>query len=93
MGGPFWDKANETTFSHSPVNYIKNWDTPILITHGEKDFRVPYSQGLAAFNAARMRGVPARLLVFPEASHWVLRPQDAILWQREFFAWMDKYLR
>ncbi|MDR1897202.1 MAG: S9 family peptidase [Prevotellaceae bacterium] len=93
MGGPFWEKENERTFAHSPSKFIKNWDTPILIFHGERDYRVPYTQGLAAFNAARMRNVPARLVVFPDATHWVLRPQDAILWQREFFAWMDKYLK
>jgi dipeptidyl aminopeptidase/acylaminoacyl peptidase len=91
--GPFWDKNNEKIYEQSPVNYIKNWDTPILVFHGEHDYRVPYTQGLAAFNSARMMNIPAKLVVFPEETHWVLRPQNAILWQREFFAWMDKWLK
>lgn len=94
-GGSFLDKNNkyvEKIYSQSPIKFIDRWDTPILIFHGENDFRVPYTQSLAAFNAARMMNVPARLVVFPKASHWVLRPQDAILWQREFFAWLEKYL-
>ena len=96
MGGPFWDKNNQyaqKTFGQSPVNFIENWDTPILIFHGEHDYRVPYTQGIGAFTAARIQGVPARLVVFPEETHWVLRPQNAILWQREFFSWLDKYLK
>jgi len=92
-GGPFWDKNNEKTYAQSPHRFITNWDTPILVSHGEHDFRVPYTQGLAAFNSARMMNIPAKLVVFPEETHWVLRPQNAILWQREFFAWMNKWLR
>jgi dipeptidyl aminopeptidase/acylaminoacyl peptidase len=92
-GGPFWDKNNEKTYAQSPHRFIKNWDTPILVFHGGQDFRVPYTQGLAAFNSARMMNIPAKLVVFPEETHWVLRPQNAILWQREFFAWMDKWLK
>ncbi|MDR2382338.1 MAG: S9 family peptidase [Prevotellaceae bacterium] len=91
--GPFWDKNNERIYEQSPINFIKKWDTPILVFHGEHDYRVPYTQGLAAFNTARMMNIPARLVVFPEETHWVLRPQNAILWQREFFAWMDKWLK
>jgi dipeptidyl aminopeptidase/acylaminoacyl peptidase len=91
--GPFWDSANDKRYKQSPVNFIGKWDTPILVFHGERDYRVPYTQGIAAFNSARMMNVPARLVIFPEATHWVLRPQDAILWQREFFAWMDKWLK
>ncbi|MDR1583725.1 MAG: S9 family peptidase [Prevotellaceae bacterium] len=91
--GPFWDANNEKHYEQSPVNFIKKWDTPILVFHGECDYRVPYTQGLAAFNSARMMNIPAKLVVFPEETHWVLRPQNAILWQREFFAWMDKWLK
>jgi len=94
-GGPFWDKNNvvaQKSFAQSPVNFIEKWDTPILVTHGARDYRVPYTQGLAAFNAARMHNIPARLVVFPEENHWVLKPQNAILWQREFFGWLDRYL-
>ena len=95
IGGPYWDKNPVVQKSHlqSPMNFIEKWDTPILITHGARDYRVPYTQGLAAFNSARVRGLPARLLVFPEENHWILRPQNAIVWQREFFTWMDKYLK
>ncbi|MDR1129985.1 MAG: S9 family peptidase [Prevotellaceae bacterium] len=91
--GPFWDKNSEKSYEQSPINFIKNWDTPILVFHGEQDYRIPYTQGLAAFNSARMMNIPAKLVVFPEETHWVLRPQNAILWQREFFAWMDKWLK
>jgi dipeptidyl aminopeptidase/acylaminoacyl peptidase len=90
--GPFWNPSNEKVYQQSPVNFITKWDTPILVFHGEHDYRVPYTQGIAAFNSARMMNIPARLVFFPEETHWVLRPQNAILWQREFFAWFDKWL-
>jgi dipeptidyl aminopeptidase/acylaminoacyl peptidase len=96
MGGPFWDKENavaQRSYSFSPHRFVQNWDTPILVIHGEKDFRVTPDQGMAAFNAAVLRGVPARLLYFPEENHWVLQPQNGILWQREFFNWLDKWLK
>ncbi len=95
-GGPFWDENNKVaqkSFAQSPMNFVKKWDTPILIFHGERDYRVPYSQGMAAFNSAQMLNIPARLVVFPEENHWVLKPQNAILWQREFFGWLEKYLK
>jgi dipeptidyl aminopeptidase/acylaminoacyl peptidase len=95
-GGAPWDKENkvaQNSFDHSPHLLVKNWDTPIMIVHGERDFRVPYSQGMAAFNTARILGVESRLLIFPAETHWVLTPQNAIVWQREFFAWFDKYLK
>jgi len=94
-GGPFWDENNQAaqkSYAQSPMNFVKKWDTPILIFEGERDYRVPYTQGLAAFNTARMLNIPARLVVFPEETHWVLKPQNAILWQREFFGWLEKYL-
>ena len=96
MGGAPWDKANrvaQASFSHSPHEYVANWDTPIMIIHGGRDFRIPYTQGMAAFDAARMRGVEARFLFFPDESHWVLKPQNGLLWQREFFRWLDTYLK
>jgi dipeptidyl aminopeptidase/acylaminoacyl peptidase len=95
-GGAPWEKDNEVaqrSYSHSPHLLVKNWDTPIMVVHGEHDYRVPYSQGMAAFNTAQMLGVESRLLVFPNETHWVLSPQNAIVWQREFFAWFDKYLK
>ena len=95
-GGAYWDKTNaaaQRSYSFSPHKYIQNWDTPILIVQGEKDYRVPPEQGMAAFNAAVLRGVPAQMLYFPEENHWVLQPQNGILWQRVFFNWLDKYLK
>ncbi len=96
IGGPYWDKANaaaQRSYTFSPHKFVQNWDTPILVIHGEKDFRVPPGQGIAAFNSAVLRGVPAKLLYFPEENHWVLQPQNGILWQREFFGWLDKWLK
>lgn len=95
-GGAYWDKTNaaaQRSYSFSPHNFVQNWDTPILIVQGEKDYRVPAEQGMAAFNAAVLRDVPAQLLYFPDENHWVLQPQNGILWQRVFFNWLDKWLK
>lgn len=93
----FWDK-NQTsnarkTYDNSPHKFVDRWDTPILCIHGEKDYRINYNQGMGAFNAARMRGIPAELLIFPDENHWVLKPQNGILWQRTFFGWLDRWLK
>ena len=72
---------------------MKNWDTPILITHGELDYRVPVDQGMAAFNAAKMMGVPSEMVLFPGENHWILKPQNSIQWNRIFYAWLDKWLK
>ena len=72
---------------------MDKWDTPILVTHGEYDFRILASQGEMAFNAARLRGVPAEMLIFPDENHWILKPQNAIMWQRVFFRWLDRWLK
>lgn len=96
MGGAYWDRDNKTaqrTFANSPHKFVDKWDTPILCIHGEKDYRILASQGMSAFNAAVLRGVPAELLLYPDENHWVLRPQNGILWQRTFFAWLDKWLK
>ena len=96
MGGAYWDKKNkiaQRTFANSPHLFVGEWDTPILCIHGEKDYRILANQGMAAFDAAKMRGVPAQLLIFPDENHWVLKPQNGILWQRTFFSWLDKYLK
>ena len=96
IGGPYWDKENEAarrSYTFSPHKYVQNWDTPILIIHGGKDYRVPEGQGMAAFNAAVLKGVPAQFLYFPEENHWVLKPQNGILWQRVFFEWLDRWLK
>ncbi len=96
LGGPFWEKENKVaqkSYEISPHKYVQNWDTPILVIHGEKDYRIAYTQAMQAFNAAVLRGVPAQLLLFPEENHWVLTPQNGILWQRTFFNWLDKWLK
>ncbi len=96
LGGAFWDKENkvaQNTYAHSPHLYVDKWDTPILCIHSQKDYRILYSQGEAAFNAAIMRGVPAEFLIYPDENHWVLKPQNGIFWQRTFFGWLDKWLK
>lgn len=96
LGGPFWDKDNKVaqrTFASSPHRFVDKWDAPILITHGEYDFRILASQGMQAFNAARLRGVPAEMVIFPDENHWILKPQNAVMWQRVFFHWLDRWLK
>ena len=96
LGGPYWDSTNlvvQRSYAASPHLFADKWDTPILVIHGEKDYRISYTQGMQAFNAARLRNIPARLLLFPEENHWVLSAQNGILWQREFFGWLDTYLK
>lgn len=96
MGGAPWEKDNavaQRTFANSPHKLVGNWDTPILVIHGERDYRILAGQGMAAFNAAKLRGIPAELLIYPDENHWILRPQNALLWQRTFFGWLDKYLK
>lgn len=96
LGGPWWDKSNavaQNTFANSPHRFVNNWTAPMLITVGELDYRILASQGMQAFNAAKMHGLEAEMLVFPDENHWVLKPQNAILWQRVFFRFLDKYLK
>jgi len=96
MGGPFWDKTNKVaqkTFANSPHKFVQNWDAPIMVIQGGKDYRIMESQAMTAFNAAVLRKVPAKFLYFPEENHWVLQPQNGVLWQREFKSWLDKWLK
>lgn len=93
----FWN-TNQTekakrTYAYSPHKFVDKWDTPILCIHGEKDYRINANQGMGAFNAARMRGIPAELLIFPDENHWVLKPQNGVLWQRTYFNWLDRWLK
>ena len=81
------------TYENSPHKMVEKWDTPILCIHGEKDYRINATQGMSAFNAARMKGIPAELLIFPDENHWVLKPQNGVLWQRTFFDWLDRWLK
>ena len=96
MGGAYWDKDNavaQRTYATSPHRRVDQWDTPILVIHGEKDYRILASQGMAAFNAAVLNNVPAQLLIYPDENHWITKPQNSILWQRTFFGWLDKWLK
>ena len=96
IGGPFWEKENERaqkSYTFSPHHFIQNWNTPILVIQGGKDYRVTESQAFMAYNAARLKNIPARLLYLPEENHWVLSAQNGILWQRTFFDWLDKWLK
>ena len=96
LGGAYWEKNNavaQRSYANSPHLFVDKWDTPILIIHGEKDYRILASQGMAAFDAAVLRGVPAEMLIYPDENHWVLKPQNGILWQRTYFGWLDKWLK
>ncbi len=92
-GGAFWEKTRPRSYDFSPHNFVGNWDTPMLVVHGGYDFRIPYTQGMQAFNANQLQGIPSRFLFFPNETHFVLKPQNSILWQREFFKWLDAYLK
>ena len=94
-GGAYWEDNNDTRKAYgefNPINYINNWDTPIMIFQGGKDFRVPIGQGQEAFQAAQLKGIKSRFVYFPEENHWVLKPQNALIWQREYFKWLKETL-
>jgi dipeptidyl aminopeptidase/acylaminoacyl peptidase len=94
-GGNYWDKNNavaQRSFSQSPSNFVDKWNTPILIVQGGKDYRVPIGQGQEAFQAAQLKGIKSKFLYLPDENHWVLSPQNALVWQREFFKWLDETL-
>ena len=95
LGGAPHEKNAKTqhSYANSPHKFVDKWDTPILLIHGDLDYRILSSQSMAAFNAAKLKGVPAQLLLFPDENHWVLKPQNGILWQRTFFAWLDKWVK
>lgn len=94
FGGPYWNSPKPVSYSKfSPHLFVEKWNTPILIITNEKDYRVPLEQGLEAYTAARVKNIPARLLTFPDENHWVLKPQNSVLWQRVFFDWLDRYLK
>lgn len=92
LGGPYW-KNPDSYQKFSPHKFVQNWDTPILVIHNEKDFRVPLGQGMEAFTAAQLQNIPSRFLYFPDEGHWITKPQNSILWNRIFFDWLDKYLK
>jgi dipeptidyl aminopeptidase/acylaminoacyl peptidase len=95
-GGAYWEKNNavaQRSFSQSPSNFVANWDAPILIIQGGKDYRVPIEQGQQAFQSAQLRGIKSEFLLLPNENHWVLQPQDAMVWQRTFFNWLSETLK
>ena len=93
LEGPYWEDPKPKSYEFSPHKFVANWDTPIMLITGQHDLRIPYTESLQAFNVARLKGIPSRLLFFPDESHFVLQPQNAVLWQREFFRWLDTYLK
>ncbi len=93
-GSPWSTKAQAVRhYAHSPHKLVSQWHTPILCIHGGSDFRVPVDEGMAAFNAAQMMGVPSRLIVFPTENHWILKPQNALYWHRSYFDWLDRWMK
>ena len=96
LGGPYWDWNNpqiKKSYSNSPHLFVDKWNTPICVIHSEFDFRIVASEGMAAYNAAQMRHIPSRYLYFPDETHWVLKPQNSLLWHRNFIDWFDQYLK
>ena len=97
LGGPCWEKDNakaqKTYAEANPINFVEKWNTPIMITAGELDYRIVFTQACQAFNAAQIRGIPSRMLLLPEENHWILKPQNALMWHREYFRWLDTWLK
>jgi dipeptidyl aminopeptidase/acylaminoacyl peptidase len=94
LGGPYWREPQPRSYrEHSPHLFVDRWDTPMLVIHGELDYRVPVTEGMQAFTALQLKGIPSRLLYYPDEGHWILRPQNGIVWQREFFRWLDAWLK
>jgi dipeptidyl aminopeptidase/acylaminoacyl peptidase len=95
LGGPWWsdDATAKRSYANSPHRFVKNWDTPILIITGANDFRIPYTESLQAFTAAQLVGVPSRLVFFEDEAHQIFKPQNSLAWNREFFDWLDTYVK
>ena len=96
IGGAYWEnnnKAAQKTYNEfNPINLVNNWDTPMLIIHGAKDYRVPLGQGMEAFQVLQLKGIKSRFVIFPNENHWILTPQNGMVWQREFFRWLEETL-
>lgn len=94
LGGPYWQNPTPKAYTDfNPINFVDKWNTPIMIVQGGMDFRVPIGQGLEAFQAAQLRGIKSKLLYFPSENHWILTAQNSIVWQREFFKWLEETLK
>jgi len=94
VGGPYWTAEVPKAYTdYNPMNFVQNWTAPLLVIHGGNDFRVPVNQGMEAYQAAQLRGIPSRFLYFPEEGHWVMSPQNGLVWHSEFFSWLDTWLK
>ncbi len=94
LGGAYWDEPRPVSYDrHSPHLYVRNWDTPMLLIHGELDYRVPVTESMQAFTVLQSKGIESRLLLFPQENHWILTPQNSLLWHSEFYNWLDAYLK
>lgn len=94
LGGTYWDVPKPPSYeAFSPHNFVQNWDTPMLVIHGEQDFRVPVTEGMQAFTALQLKGIESRFLYFPSENHWVLQPQNSVLWHRVFYEWLARFLK
>ena len=94
LDGAYWDEPRPVSYDrHSPHLYVRNWDTPMLVIHGELDYRVPVTESMQAFTALQALGIESRLLLFPQENHWILSPQNSLLWHSEFYNWLDAYLK
>ena len=94
VGGPYWQASVPKAYTDfNPRNFVQNWTAPLLVIHGGKDFRVPVNQGIEAYQAAQLRGIPSRFLHFQNEGHWILNPQNGLVWHSEFFSWLDKWLK
>jgi dipeptidyl aminopeptidase/acylaminoacyl peptidase len=94
IGGAYWQSPQPKNYvSYNPQKFVGNWDSPMLVIHSEKDFRVPIGEGIQAFQAAQLRNIPSRFLYLPEEGHWVGAPQTSVLWQRVFYDWLGRYLK
>jgi dipeptidyl aminopeptidase/acylaminoacyl peptidase len=94
IGGPYWKPENKELFlKNSPHLLVDKWNTPMLVIHGGKDFRVPESEGMQAFQVLQIKGIPSKYLYFPDEGHWITKPQNGVLWYRTYFEWLDSYLK
>jgi len=94
LGGSFWESPKPKSYeAFSPHKFVGNWNTPIMVIHSGNDFRVPINQGMEAFQAAKIKGLNARFLYFPNEGHWILKPQNGLLWHSEFFKWLDETVK
>lgn len=94
IGGPYWKPENKELYAtNSPHKFVDKWNTPMLVIHGGKDFRVPESEGMQAFQVLQLKGIPSKFLYFPDEGHWVTKPQNGVLWYRTYFEWLDSYLK